>query len=127
MTYHVCLWIDHHEAKIFGIGLAKPEIETVDTKGPRHHIHRKADHVGLGTQPASQLFLEEVATALGAAKAILIAGPGEAKTELARYLRNRFPAIAERIWGMEPMDHPNDAEIVDAARRFFRAADRMHA
>ena len=36
------------------------------------------------------------------------------------------PALAKRIWGIEPMDHPTDPEIVAAARKYFHAADRMH-
>ena len=55
--------------------------------------------------PPDPEFLGEVAKALAPAKAILICGPGKARTELAGYLKDHTPAIAKRIWGIEPMDH----------------------
>ena len=86
-----------------------------------------ADHVGMGTVPASPDYLAEVAKALAAAKAILICGPGKARTELAGYLNEHAPTVAKRVWGIEPMDHPTDREMLAAARKYFRGADRMHA
>lgn len=123
---HSCVWIDHYEAKIFDITTHDADKQVVVDGGARHHIHRKADHVGIGTEPMSRDFLSEVAAALGSAKAIMIVGPGRARTELAGYLNDEYPAIAKRIWAIEPMDHPSDAELVAAARKYFRAAVRMH-
>ena len=123
--YNLCVWIDHYEAKIFGITTLEAEKRVIVDGGPKHHIHRKADHVGLGTDPTSPDFLNDVAEALGQAKAILIVGPGKARTELAGHLNDRFPAIAKRIWAIEPMDHPTDAQLVATARKYFLAATRM--
>ena len=124
--YHACVWIDHREAKIFGIGIEDINETVTSNTHDTHHIHRKADHVRLGKAPLDHAFLKEIADRLEPAKAILIAGPSQAKTELADYLKQHFPAISARVWGVEPMDHPTDAEVVAAARKYFRAADRMH-
>lgn len=126
MTYHACVWIDHYNARIFNISATTAETNSIEDSGQKHHIHRKADHVGLGTEPVRHAFLDEVAAALGEAKAILITGPGAARTELAEHLRDKFPAVAAHIWGIEPMDHPSDGELIAAARQYFHAADRMH-
>jgi stalled ribosome rescue protein Dom34 len=128
MTHaHICVWIDHREAKIFGIGLnAADEIE-VKEKGPHHHLHRKADHVGQGKELPDREFLKSVADVLNNARGILITGPGTAKSELADYLRRHAPATAGHVWGVEPLDHPTDAELVAWAGRRFRAADHMRA
>ncbi|MEO5807836.1 translational machinery protein [Devosia sp.] len=124
--HHFCVWIDHYEAKVFGITTHDADKQAIVDGGPKHHIHRKADHVGIGTEPMSPDFLNDVAEALGPAKAVMIVGPGRARTELAGYLNDRFPAIAKRIWAIEPMDHPSDAELVAVARKYFHAAARMH-
>ncbi|MHB1101616.1 MAG: translational machinery protein [Devosia sp.] len=124
--YHACVWIDHREAKVFGIGAEEAGKTEIASQEPRHHIHRKADHVDLGTEPTDHRFLAEVAQALTHAQAILIAGPGRARSELAGYLNEHFPAIGKRVWGVEPMDHPSDGQLIAAARKYFRAADRMH-
>lgn len=126
MKHNVCVWIDHFEARIFGITANDADKSVVVDDRPPHRIHRKADHVGLGTETMSPEFLGEVAVALQTAQAILIGGPGRARTELAGYLNDKYPAIAKRIWAIEPMDHPTDAELVAAARKFFQAATRMH-
>lgn len=125
--YRVCVWIDHYEARIFGIGLDEADVSVVRDAGPHHHIHRKADHVHLGAEPVDVDFLDSVAAGLRGAGAILICGPGKARFELAGYLNDRHPAIGRKVWAVEPMDHPTDAQLVDIARRFFRAANRMHA
>ncbi len=124
--YHACVWIDHREAKIFGIVIDEADEATTPNAHATHLIHRKADHVGLGKAPLDHAFLKEIAEKLEPAQAILLTGPGQAKTELADYLKQHFPAIAARVWGIEPIDHPTDGELVATARKYFRAADRMH-
>jgi hypothetical protein len=128
MTYHVCVWIDHREARVYLLlGHDDSEITKIFSESPVYHIHRKADHVGLGTLPTDPDFLADVAKALAPARAILICGPGKARTELAGYLNDHAPALGRRVWAIEPMDHPTDREMVAMARKYFRAADRMHA
>jgi len=126
MKHNICVWIDHREARIFGITSSDVDRSLIEDERPKHHIHRKADHIGLGSETMSPQFLGEVAQALQPAKAILIGGPGRARTELAGYLNDKYPALAKRIWAIEPMDHPTDAELVATARKYFQAATRMH-
>ena len=125
--YHACVWIDQRHAKVFEI---EPEmVRKIELNDPRpnRHLHRRANHVGLGTIEMNPVLLSEVAQAIGGAKAILILGPGKARVVLGGYLQEHFRRIADRIWGTEPCDHPTDAEVVARARTFFRSADRMHA
>ena len=124
---HVCVWIDHYEAKVYGIAADSSDASAISDRQPHHHIHRSADHLGIGTEPIHPEFLGEVAAALQSAKAILICGPGNARRALSRYLEERHPEIAKRVWEVMPMDHPTEGQIVATARKFFRAADRMHA
>jgi hypothetical protein len=62
---------------------------------------------------------------MGDVPEILLAGPGDAKRALKSFLQQHRPERAARIMGMVAMDHPGDAEIVAAARRFFARADRI--
>ena len=124
--YHACVWIDHREARIFGIGLDEADSAVTANAHATHHIHRKANQVGMGTDKLDHAFLAEVAEKLEPVQAILIAGPGQAKHELAAYLEAHAPILAKRVWGIEAMDHPTDAQLVAAAHKYFKAADRMH-
>ena len=125
--YHACVWLDHFEARIFGISEDEfDETDVHNSEMPRH-IHRKADHVGQGKAAPPTHFYAEIAEALSPYRAILIAGPGTARNELAGYLVEHDPKMRARIWGIEAMDHPTRPELVAAARKYFRAADRMRS
>lgn len=126
MTFHACVWIDQREAKIFGITSSGSTKQQVTDDRPVHHLHRKADHVGLGTVQMDETMLRQVADALATAKGILIVGPGKAKTVLRSYLDRHAPELAKRVWDVQASDHPTDAGLVATARAYFHAADRMH-
>lgn len=123
---HACVWIDHREAKIFGVTRDEAS-ETVlhDHAAPRH-IHHKADTIGSGKAAPDHAFFDEIALALAPFKGVLIVGPGQARTQLAGYLTEKHPLLAKRIWGIEPMDHPTEPQLAAAAVKYFRAEATMH-
>jgi stalled ribosome rescue protein Dom34 len=122
---HACVWLDHREAKIFGISEDEfDETEVRDHHSPKH-VHRKADHVGLGKAKLPSDYFAEIALALQPYRAILIVGPGTARNELAGYLVEHDAKLGSRIWGIEAMDHPTTPQLLAAARKYFRAAGRM--
>jgi stalled ribosome rescue protein Dom34 len=122
-SLHTAVWIDHQEARIFPI-----EDETIDstTIRPRRHIRRHPTQTAERRHPADeQHFYHEVATALDDAREVLVVGPGPAKLEFIKHVHKREHALEPKIIGVETVDHPTDGQIVDFARRYFRAADRM--
>jgi stalled ribosome rescue protein Dom34 len=122
---HACVWIDHREAKIFGLSRGKTEEVTLhDHEAPRH-IHHRSDTIGSGKAKPDHAFFDEVAAALGTFKGVLIAGPGSARTEFSGYLAQSYPIIAKRVWAIEPMDHPTEKQIAAEARKFFRSAEAI--
>ena len=121
-----CVWIDHREAKVFGISVDDvDEVVIHDSHSPQH-IHRKADHVHKGKSNPDKAFLDEVASKLGGFRGFIILGPGTARSELADYLGEAHPEMAKRIWGIEPADHPTDVQLIAAARKHLKTASRMH-
>jgi hypothetical protein len=73
-----------------------------------------------------QEFLQRVTATLTHTGAILITGPANAKLELKNFLLEHRPDLAQRISGVEPLDHPSDGDLLSLARKFFKADDRMH-
>jgi stalled ribosome rescue protein Dom34 len=126
MTYHVCVWIDHREAKIFELTAGDVHTTRVEDGRPAHHLHRRANHIGLGTIAVDEPMLDEVAERLRTAKGILIVGPGKAKSVLRSYLEDHHPEISRNVWDVQASDHPTDAQLVATARAWFRAQGRMH-
>ena len=126
MSFHACVWLDQRHAKIFHIGAMTADMQSLTDDRPEHHLHRKADHVGEGTIEMDHELMREIAENLAGAEAILIMGPGKAKTTFKSYLDEHFPELAHRVWDVRASDHPTDAQIVAEARLWFRTQDRMH-
>jgi len=125
--YHAIVWIDHQQAKIFQFDASNADEATVRSSHPHQHIHHKANAGDSGHAPVDKAYLKHVAEALSTARAILITGPASAKNELASYIRQEKPELAQRISGVEAMDHPSDGALMAFARKFFKADDRMHS
>ena len=81
--YHVAVWIDHREARVFHFDRGSVERSVVHPNTPARHIHHKANAIGSGHAAEDQEFLQSVARAIAGAQTILIAGPANAKTEQA--------------------------------------------
>ena len=123
--YHAVLWIDHHQARVIFFNPDAAEEHTLHPPHPPRHLHAKAGSPS-GTHLAGEpAYYQAVAEALAPAHAVLLAGPAAAKLELMEHLRQHAPQLAARVSRLETMDAVSDAELVAAARRYFKAADRM--
>jgi len=118
--FHAVVWLDHSQAKVFHIGLTGADELTLHPHLQTKHLHHKANTMGSGHAAPDKHFLEEIANALNDAGEILIIGPANAKTELAKHLREKHPAIGQRIVAVEAADHPTDRQIVAYAKQHFK-------
>ena len=124
MHFHAVVWIDHRNAHVLGFGEGEPTRKLIKSEGPER-IHHKAGSIGSGHIHDAPAYFAAIAQALAGFHEIMIVGPAETKTEFVTYLNSHNPAVAGKILGVEAMDHASEGEIVDRARRFFVAADRM--
>lgn len=125
--YHALVWIDHQQAKIFHFDASGADREVVNSTHPHQHLHHKANAPDSGHAPPDQKFLQEVAAALAPASAILITGPGSAKTELMSLIERAHPELARRVSGVDTLDHPTDRQLAALARSFFEKDARLGA
>jgi stalled ribosome rescue protein Dom34 len=123
--YHAVVWIDHREARVFHFTPADVERLVLHPDHPSRHIHHKAGSIGSGHAAEDQAFLQAVAESIADTGAVLIVGPGNEKTELAKHIREHNPKLMSVIVGLETVDHPGDAQLIAYARKHFKAADRM--
>jgi stalled ribosome rescue protein Dom34 len=121
--FHAVVWIDHKQARIFHFN-----VEAADKTVIRDHvvrdIHSREKRTGHRIEE-NKPFFDDVAKAIADAGAILIVGPAGEKTEFAKFLAEKHPAVGAHVEGVESLDHPTDGELLDAARRYVKAADRM--
>jgi hypothetical protein len=122
---HTVVWIDHREARVFHFNPDEVNSLIVRPDDPHVHIHHKANTIGSGHAPENQAFLQAVVEAIGGSRAILITGPGVAKTALVKHIARCEPAVLEHIAGVETVDHPADGALVAHARAYFKTEDLM--
>lgn len=122
---HAVIWIDHKEAHVMFLSEAASEAEIIKTKSTHGHLHHKGGEVGSGKLTLDDKYLHSVIEAVKESKEILVIGPGSAKLELIKHAHHHDQGIADRIVGVETVDHPTDKEILAYARKFFYKADQM--
>ncbi len=126
MTHnHAIVWMDSQEARIFRFNAADVEQENLKAHNPFRKVHHKAGVIGAGHQAMDMSFMDHIVDALRGTTAWLLVGPSQAKNELVRHLDKHMPRVKATLVGVEPMDHPTDGELLDHARRAFKAIDRM--
>jgi stalled ribosome rescue protein Dom34 len=126
---HAVVWIDFREARIFSFNAEDIEKKRVRADTPHRQIHHRAGNVGDGHVRDNREFFEVVLAALETIlKDVgewLIVGPGETKKDFEKYVHGHAEALAKKLVGIGPMDHPSDKELVATARQNFTAIDRI--
>lgn len=124
MNNRVGLWIDHRKTIFVTISDEKEEITRIESDMEKHVRFSGAPQEGLGEDQRDRQFsvhldkyYDEVISRINNAKSILIMGPGEAKGEFAKRLRN--VGFGERIVGVETVDKMTDRQIAARVRQHF--------
>lgn len=117
------VWIDHQEARIFHVDGASFDESMISA--PRHHVrrHPKGPTEERHHPDDMRHFFHDVADALRDAEQILVMGPSTAKLQLLRYLHERAHALAQRIVGIETVDHPTDRQLVAYVTQYFNPGE----
>jgi stalled ribosome rescue protein Dom34 len=122
---HAVIWIDHKEAHVMFLSEQASEAEIIKSKSTHPHLHHKGGEIGAGKVAMDSKFLHSVIQAVKESKEVLILGPGSAKLELIKHAHHHDADIADKIVGVETVDHPTDKEVLAFARKFFYKVDQM--
>jgi hypothetical protein len=107
---HAIVWMDSKEAHVF-------KFNADDAHKQRIKV------IGGGDVHLDHHYFDEIAKALDGVQEWLLTG--SSTDELRSYLKNKLPELDKKLRGVESADHPTDGQLVDHARRFFKAADRL--
>jgi len=94
-------------------------------------VHRKAGPMDSGKAPSGskaaedKAFHQDIVTAIGDAREILICGPGMAKQAFQKELEHRHPQVAKLVVGIETTDHPSVDQLLAFARKYFKRVDAL--
>lgn len=122
--FHAVVWTDHLKTKIFEFGTSGIEEHHIHASDRSGNIHHKSGTVGSGHAAADKPYLRAIVEALKPNHEILIVGHGNARTELAHYIRDHAPSLASKVMGVEAIDNLSDAQVVAFGRKFFEQKDR---
>jgi stalled ribosome rescue protein Dom34 len=113
--FHAAVWLDHQQAKIFHVDEDRFDESLIHA--PNKHLQRDP--------AAAEQFYHRVAEALASGGEVLVVGPGSAKLAFLKHVHKHDHALAEKIVGVETVDHPTDKQLVSYIRKYFHAEDRM--
>ena len=123
MQQDVALWIDHRQAVIAAVSGETEDLTRI-LSGLEKHVRFSAGEGGAEDSRDKrfeghlQQYYDKVVASLRDARSILILGPGEAKNEVEKHLRDA--GRGKSIVGVETSDKMTDPQIAAAARRRFR-------
>lgn len=124
--YHAVVWLDHQEAHVMHIAPDDIEKSIIHpSKSHQKHLHGKSGAVGAGRAAEDHTYYHAIVQALSGAKEILVLGPAQAKLQLIKHIHAHDKGLAEKIMGVETVDHPTDGQVVAYARKYFHAKDQM--
>jgi stalled ribosome rescue protein Dom34 len=123
MERDVALWIDHRQAVIAVVAGDTDDLMRIES-GMEKHV-RFSGGEGNPEDARERRFeghlhqyYDKVVASVRDARSILIMGPGEAKQELEKRLREA--GLGKAIVGVETVDKMTDPQIAAAARTRFR-------
>jgi stalled ribosome rescue protein Dom34 len=123
--YHAVVWLDHSEAHVMHISPEDVEKSVVHPTQPHKKLHSKSGTVGAGKTAEDHAYYHAVVEALKGAEEILVVGPAQAKLQLIKHIHAHDRAMADKVVGVESIDHPTDGQLVAYARKYFVAKDKM--
>lgn len=119
---HVIVWLDQSEAHVIHFTRDAAESEVIKTTSQ----HKKDGVAGNNRAVEGTDYMDEVAAALLSSKEILIVGPGQEKLAFIKHLNKKHAEIADKVVSVETVDHPNDGQLLEYARKYFVKADMMN-
>ena len=134
MIHHSGVWIDHRQAVIVSLSGSEPTVTRIESGAEKHvrsssgsrqagsgesHHGTPEDVIDRKFDNHLKSYYEEVAEGLKDAGAILVMGPGEARTEFQKQIKSK--ELLAKVVGNEKCDKMTDPQLVARVREFFAA------
>ena len=123
--FHAVVWIDHHEARILDFNADDAHATAISPKHSTSRGHSKLGGRASWRESEDMTYFDEVAAKLDGIGEVLIVGPANAKLGFLKRLQAKHAPLADKVVGVETVDHPSDGELLKFARAYFGKADRM--
>lgn len=118
---HAVVWMDHAEAHI--LHYTSEDVQNKLAGHPQQRLHHKRGAPDPARATEDQAYFKEIAGSLADAKEIMVAGPAGAKQAFVKHLNDHAHELRAKVVGIETVDHPSNVQLLDYARKHFRAID----
>jgi stalled ribosome rescue protein Dom34 len=119
LTRYALVWIDHRQADVFQFKGDEEKKVVVHSHRSVQRLHRQDADERSAVHPADTEFFARVLSAMEHPAAVLIAGPGQARFALGRYLREKRPELSAHVDHGEMADLPGEASALAMALAHF--------
>ncbi len=116
------VWLNHAEAHVLQLR-DEATSKTVIAQSEHPRLHRREGSVSGARAAPDRAFLDAVARALDGADAVVLSGPGLAKSEFLKHLQRHAPALAASVVAVQTSQRLPDETLVRGARECLRAHD----
>ena len=117
--YYAIVWINHNAAEVFRINATEQSKLVVNSHTSVQTLQHHGHMDGIEHHPVDVDYFSRIASTLNHVGGTLLAGPGEARFELGRYLGQARPDLASHAHELDTPAHPGDAGLVALARDYF--------
>jgi stalled ribosome rescue protein Dom34 len=118
-TNYAIVWIDHRQADVFHVNGTDEKKVVVNSHRSVQRLHHQNPGDGSAVHPADTEFFARILSALEHPADVLVAGPGQAKFALGRYLREKRPDFAAHVDAADTVESPGEASVLVLARAHF--------
>ncbi len=112
------VWIDHTKAQVIHFDKEASDAQSMKTHSEHPHPHQRHGDTH-ANEDDNTPFYADIALALKDAEQILVVGPAQEKNAFVGYLKDKAAAVADKIKAVETVDHPNNGELLNHARKYF--------
>jgi stalled ribosome rescue protein Dom34 len=116
---YAIVWIDHRQADVFRIHGGEENKVVVHSHHSVQRLHHQNPDEGSAVHPADTEFFARILSAVESPAGVLVAGPGQAKYALRRYLREKRPDVAAHVDHEETGEPPGEASVIALALAQF--------
>jgi stalled ribosome rescue protein Dom34 len=117
--YYALVWVNRNAAEVFRINAIEESKLVVNSHTSVQSLHHRGQVDGSEHHPVDSDYFDRIASTLNHVAGTLLAGPGEARFELRRYLGQSRPDLATHVHELDTPTHPGDPELVAMARDYF--------
>jgi len=117
---HAAVWLDHADAHVLHFKSADVQNKLARSDPFERRQFKRATPAS-ARLAEDQAYFESIAASLGDAAKILVTGPANATAAFVNYLNERARDLRAKVITIETLERPSDAELLDHARKHFRA------